>query len=165
MTVKLSFTYISCIQYYATRLFKVAAKHLPEVHGYADDTQLYISFKPNTEQSQECAMRSMQSCIADMRAWMVSNQLMINDSKTEFLIIGSRVQLSKVTIDSINVGHSSIKPSAMRNLGAWSDQHMSMEVHIGKTCSKAFYAIRQIRKLLSVESTRTLAHAFVISVF
>ena len=43
---------------------------------------------------------------------------------------------------------------------------MSMSVHIGKTCSKALYGlykIRQIRKFLSPESTKTLIHAFVTS--
>ena len=39
-----------------------------------------------------------------------------------------------------------------------------MDVHIGKICSKAFrrlYNIRQIRKFLTVQSTKTLIHAFV----
>ena len=41
-----------------------------------------------------------------------------------------------------------------------------MNVHVGKVCSKAFrglYNIRQIRKFLSMESTKTLVHAFVTS--
>ena len=48
----------------------------------------------------------------------------------------------------------------------WFDEHMSMNVHVGKVCSKAFrglYNIRQIRKFLSIESTKTLVHAFVTS--
>ena len=39
-----------------------------------------------------------------------------------------------------------------------------MSTHIGKVCSKAFrgfYNIRQIRKYLSEDSTKTLIHAFV----
>ena len=43
---------------------------------------------------------------------------------------------------------------------------MRMNVHIGKICSKAFrglYNIRQIRKFLTVQSTKTLIHAFVSS--
>ena len=41
-----------------------------------------------------------------------------------------------------------------------------MNVHIGKICSKAFrglYNIRQIRKFLTVQSTKTMIHAFVSS--
>ena len=43
---------------------------------------------------------------------------------------------------------------------------MRMNVHIGKICSKAFrglYNIRQIRKFLTVQSTKTLVHAFISS--
>ena len=43
---------------------------------------------------------------------------------------------------------------------------MSMSIHIGKIFSKVFhglYKIRQIRKFLSPESTKTLVHAFVTS--
>ena len=88
-------------------------------------------------------------------------------SKTEFLIISSSQQLSKVTVASIKVGECDIQPlKHVRNLGTWFDNHMSMNIHIGKVCSKAFrglYNIRQIRKYLSAESAKCLIHAFVTS--
>ena len=63
--------------------------------------------------------RLWRICITDVRAWLVSHRLMFNDMKTEFVIIGSRQQLSKVTIDSVKVGDSKIKPiESVRNLGA-----------------------------------------------
>ena len=43
---------------------------------------------------------------------------------------------------------------------------MRINVHIGKTCSKAFhglYKIRQIRTFLNINTTKTLVHAFVSS--
>ena len=90
---------------------------------------------------------------------------MINDSKTEFLIIGSRGQLFKININSIMVGDSIIEPvKSTRNLGSWFDEHMAMDIHIGHICNKAFkglYNIRQIRKFLSTEVTKILIHAFV----
>ena len=82
-----------------------------------------------------------------VRSWFISNSLMINDIKAEFLIIGSRHQLTKMTIDSIVVGESSIKPSeSVRNLGSWFDAQMRMNLHIGKTCSKAFHSLYKIRR-------------------
>lgn len=76
---------------------------------------------------------------------------MINDSKTEFFIIGSRGQLSKININSITVGDSIIEPvKNARKLGSWFDEHMAMDIHIGNICNKAFkglYNIRQIRNL------------------
>ena len=98
---------------------------------------------------------------------MITHRLKMNDSKTEFLIIGSRQQLSKVSIDSITIGSSSVQPvSSVRNLGAWFDENLSMTTHVGKVCSKAFrglYSIKQIRKYLSEEATKVLIHAFVTS--
>ena len=34
--------------------------------------------------------------IEDIRHWMVSDRLLLNDDKTEFLLIGTRQQLNKV---------------------------------------------------------------------
>ncbi|KAK3699222.1 hypothetical protein QZH41_002092 [Actinostola sp. cb2023] len=152
---------------YAARLFEVVKKHLPSVHGYADDSQLYFSFRPDSLASQDQAVQVVENCIADMRAWLVHNKLMFNDKKTEFLIIGSRQQLAKVSIKSIQIGDSDIPPvKSLRNLGSWFDNRMTMGTHVGKVCSKAFrglYNIRQIRKFLSADSTKTLVHAFVTS--
>ena len=143
------------------------SNHLSSAHGYADDRQLYLSFRPNDRSSQNHAIASVEACISDVRAWLIHNRLLINDSKTEFLVVGSRHQLSKIAIDSIAVGDSTIHPvNSVRNLGSWFDSNMSMSVHIGKICSKAFYGlckIRQLRKFLNPASTKTLVHAFVTS--
>ena len=94
---------------------------------------------------------------------------MIDDAKTDFLIIGTRQQLEKTSIESIIIGDTVIKPSeSVRNLGSWFDAHMRMNVHIGKICSKVFrglYNIRQTKKFLTVQSTKTLIYAFVSSLF
>jgi len=75
----------------------------------------------------------MEKCIADVRNCMVSNRLFISDSKTEFMIIGSRKQLAKISMDSVTVGDAMIKPvTSPRNLGVWFDQHMTMSDHIKK---------------------------------
>ena len=48
---------------YASKLFQ----HLPSVHTYADDTQLYLSFKPSDTSSEVKAVSAMQKCICDLR--------------------------------------------------------------------------------------------------
>ena len=48
-------------------------------------------------------------CIADVRSWFIAKRLMINDAKTEFLIIGTRQQLEKASIKSIIFGDTLIK--------------------------------------------------------
>ena len=134
--------------------------HLPQVHGYADDTQLYLSFSPSKSSNMESAIEAMTNCIEDVRHWMISDRLMINDDKTEFMIIGTRQQLAKVEINNISVGDYSIKPvPIVRDLAAWLDSRLSMATHVTKTCSSAFYQlhnIRRVRKYLSRESAETL---------
>lgn len=133
---------------YSSGLFKIVSRHLPNAHGYADDTQLYFSFRPDSPTSQEDAVRTIENCVAEVRAWMVSHRLLLNDTKTEFLIIGSRQQLSKVTINSVRVGESVIEPvDSVRNLETWFDKNMSMDIHVGKICRKAFYSLYNIRQI------------------
>ena len=152
---------------YTSRLFDIIQTHLPDVHCYADDTQLYLSFCPNAVENQVSALSAMEGCIHDVRTWMHSNGLMLNDNKTEFVIIGTRQQLAKVNIEGIRVGESVVTPvSIARNLGSWFDASMTMESHVTKTCGTAFYFlhnIRRIRKYLSREYTETLIHAFISS--
>ena len=152
---------------YVSKLFQILKHHLPSVHTYADDTQLYLSFKPSDSFSELEAVSAMQKCICDVRAWMREDQLMLNDDKTEFLIIGTRQQLSKVSIQSIKIGQTKVSPVASaRNSGTWFDTHLDMGTHITKTCSSAFYYlyyIHHIRRYLSRESTEKLAHAFISS--
>ena len=152
---------------YVSTLFDVVEHHLPEAHGYADDHQIYFSFKPSDQTTQEEALQAIQNCVSDVRKWLLANKLKINDGKTEFLIIGSKKQLNKVTIDSIRIGESEIQPAtSVKNLGAVIDSNLSMEKHITKTCNAAFYHIyniRQIRKYLIKESTERMVHAFMTS--
>ena len=45
---------------------------------------------------------------------------MLNDDKTEFLVIGTRQQLSKISIQSIKIGQTEVSTVAsVRNLGTW----------------------------------------------
>ncbi|CAH3185852.1 unnamed protein product, partial [Porites lobata] len=48
-------------------------------------------------------------CIADVRSWFIGNRLMINDAKTDFLIIGTRQQPEKTSVEFIIIGDTVIK--------------------------------------------------------
>ena len=107
---------------YTSSLFKIIERHLPQVHCYADDTQLYLSFRPGDDDAQDVAHRAMEACIKDIRKWMIDGRLLLNDTKTEFLVIGTRQQLSKLRFSSIEVGNQKIdRSSSVRNLGVMLD--------------------------------------------
>ena len=83
--------------YFGTHLFtintiklpEIIKFHLPSTHAHADDTHIYFSFT------------TIENCIRAIRAWMEKNKLMLNDDKTEILLIGTQKQLSKVSISRI----------------------------------------------------------------
>ena len=60
-----------------------------------------------------------------------------------------------------------IKPSKdVKNLGVWLDPSLTMNTHINKTCSIAFYHLynlRRIRKYLSQDSVEILIHTLIYS--
>ena len=77
------------------------------------------------------SVQVIEKCIADIRAW-------IRAWKTEFLIICSRGQFSKININSITVGDSSIEPvKSIRNLGLWFDEHMVMVLTLGTSAASS----------------------------
>ena len=73
---------------YPSKVFGIVKAHLPDVHAYTDDTQLYLSFKLDSEDNQTKAVDAVQECIEDIRAWMVVDQLKLNEDKTEVILIG-----------------------------------------------------------------------------
>ena len=133
---------------YASKIFEIVDKHNLEIHCYADDSQLYLSFCPNNIANQEAALARVERCIEDIREWMLNNKLKLNDDKTEFIIIGTSQQLAKVSINTLRVGAATITPvSSARDLGSWFDSKLTMEIHISKTCNSAFYYLYNLRRI------------------
>ena len=85
-----------------------------------DDSQLYLSFSPADGLfSQTDAIEAKERCIEDIRHWMVSDRLLLNDENKEFLLFGTRQQLSKVESLLLRVEAMGIEPvNCVRNLGA-----------------------------------------------
>ena len=50
----------------------------------------------------------MEACIKDIRKWLTDGRLLLNDTKTEFLVIRTGQQLSKLRSSSIEVGNQKI---------------------------------------------------------
>ena len=98
-------------------------------------TQLHLSFKQTDTLHEGEAASAMQKGICDVRVWMRQDQLMLYDDKTEFLIIGTHQQLSKVSVQSIKVRHVEVSPLVCaRNLGTWLNAHLDIGIHITKMC-------------------------------
>ena len=81
-------------------------------------TQLYVSFRPADETGHLDVITTIECCITAIRCWMRENKLLLNEEKTEFLLIGTEQQLAKVDIGHIKVGKVNIAPQRVQNAAA-----------------------------------------------
>ena len=124
---------------YTSPLGEICKSHDIKYHQYTDDTQIYLSFKPAIPGDNMHCIRTLQNCIKDIRIWMCTNMLKLNDDKTEFLVIGTKQQLSKVGDLSIQIGQDKINSSAyVRNLGFYFDQNMKNTAHVNWLSSSLY---------------------------
>ena len=71
---------------YMLPLGSVIRKHGITFYSYADDTQLYLSMKPN-----DCTpVTKLVACLSDIKNWMTNNFLCLNSDKTEVMLIGPK---------------------------------------------------------------------------
>jgi len=70
-------------------------------HCYADDTQLYLSIKPDVQ----FPLVKLQECLTDIKTWITCNFLLLNSDKTEVIIFGPQHLRNKLSnnIISLNV--------------------------------------------------------------
>ena len=149
---------------YTSPLGRIIRAHGLDYHLFADDSQLYVFVKP-VQANVDGAIGRLEKCCHDIRTWMRRNFLKLNDDKTEVLLIGSRQQLSKIALPGVTVGESLIAPAtAVRDLGAVFDSHMTMVPHVNALSQSARYHIRnigKIRRFLDCDSCEKIVHAFV----
>ena len=108
----------------------------------------------------------MGACIQDIRVWMHANKLKLNDRKSEFMILGPRAQVDKVSLDSVLVVNNVVlAKDKVRNLGVMLDPQLKMHHHVNSVCKAYFHLrnIRHIRHCLTPEATNTLVHSLVTS--
>ena len=107
-----------------------------------------MSFKPDDANAQHEAICAMEDSIKDIRNWLIEGRLLLNDDKTEFLVIGTRYQLNKLNPSVLHVGDHTIDNSVnVRNLGTMFDNSISMDTHINQVFKTAFYRIHNIRRI------------------
>ena len=136
-------------------------------HLYADDTQLYLSFNFQDATSQLECLHQMQDCVGNIKNWMVSNKLKLNDEKTEIMYISSRFYQQQIILQDFTIDNVKIVPAkSVRNIGIMFDNQMTMGAQVTSVCKAAHFHLRnigRIRKSITYDACEKLIHAFVTS--
>ncbi len=148
---------------YLLPLGSVIKKHVINFHCYADDVQLYLSFKPDETNK----MSKFQACLQDIKIWMTRNFLLLNSDKTEVIVLGPKRLRNQLINDTVTLNDISLTSAlTVRNLGVTFDQNLSFDSHIKEISRTAFFHLRNISKIrsfLSQNDAEKLIHAFVTS--
>ena len=99
---------------------------------------------------------------------MSTNFLLLNDAKTEFMLLSSKnFTPENCPLPSVKIGDEVVDCSTgAKNLGVLFDSSLSMENHIANVSRTCFYHLRnisRIRSYLSQSDTEKIVHALVSS--
>ena len=138
-------------------------------HGYADDTQLCLSFKKTSDNAiVKCEILNLEKCLCDISVWMSQNKLKLNNDKTEIILFGSKKHLAELNIKSLSVAGTdvSVAYEPVRNLGAMFDSQLTMAPHVKSVVKKSSFHLRNIgkaRRVLTEDATKTVMQSLVMS--
>lgn len=138
------------------------------IHGYADDHQILLSFKPSSQSL--VLVYEIQNCFEKIKLWMNQYYLLLNDSKTEIIIFGSSKLLNHIKIGGINFtsGITIRFVANVKNLGINMDSNLSLSKQVVELKKKSFRTIRNINKirfLLSKDQLKVIVNSLVVSCF
>ena len=112
------------------------------------------------------AKSSMELCVNDIKIWMQSHFLKLNDDKTELLLVHSKYR-QMLPLIPVVVGNEMIMPTeCARNIGCQVDHNLTMDQQITSVCKYAFSHIsniKKIRKYISQHAAQIIVHSLVTS--
>ena len=86
---------------YTSPIARIISRYGLKYHLYADDSQLYISFKTDSYEDLQMVKAKIEMCVKEINAWLVHNGLTFGEISASivlklFLII--KVLISRTTV-------------------------------------------------------------------
>lgn len=135
-------------------LFSLYINHLPSClsysrfHLYADDLQIYISFKPR---EMNISVNKLNLDLKAISEWARCHGLKINPNKSQAILIGTQKLVNSVNIDlipNISLNDTVIALSkTVKNLGIYFDENLSWTEHVSHVYKKTLAALHSLKRL------------------
>ena len=124
---------------YTGPLCHVISSHHGIQHAmYADDTQLYLVMRADVGERRDAISR-LSDCVHDVKKWSSTNNLKLNEAKTEMLHISSRFRQQTDDFPPLDLSGVCVQKSeCIRDLGVTFDKHLSLAQHIRNKCRDSF---------------------------
>ena len=158
---------------YTKELSNIARKHGLQIQLYADDSQLYIGFKPANSNIKKDTGLKIEACLKEIMGWMSTNFMKLNKEKTQMILLGTNNVLKKADSLQIRVGisdadviDSSSCSDGVKSIGVVLDENLNMQKHIAKVRQSTFYTISnlgRIKNLLTRDLKIMLVKQLVLS--
>ncbi len=137
-------------------LGNIIRKYGISFHCYADDSQLYISTRPD----ETSKLSKITECVKNVKDWMTNHFLLLNSDKTD-IIYWTKKQYT----ESLGLQFATRRMSCYflysQKSGCYIRQQY--ENHISNVTKTAFFHLRNIRNMLPVSDAEKLVHAFMTS--
>jgi hypothetical protein len=145
---------------YVSPIADVISSHGVQFHQYADDTQLYIAVKSESD------VKKLEECTIAVKNWFTMNGMLLNPDKSEVLLVARRANAEKFACGAgVCVAGSNIAYSVqLKSLGVTLDKNLSFDQHVGNIVKASNFnirALRHIRPMLDKTVANTVACSIV----
>ena len=131
---------------------------------YADDTVHVDSGSPNGSGPTELKAR-LEMTMRELNAWFSANSLKLNEKKTDFILVGSQRNLTKVADFSFEINGTTIQRSEkVKMLGIFLDSNLLWNVHITSVvqkCNRVLVSLYKFRHYFTKNILKTIIEAYV----
>ena len=154
---------------FSTPLHEVIDKHEVDHEGYADDSNMCVSFDIRDELESSSEIAKLENCLYDVSSWMLINRLKVNEGKTEaILFYPPRLEnIVSARGMSIKVNGQDVKiQKQIESLGVILDCNMKMEKQVNNVTKISYFHLRKITRIrnrLNQNITKTLVNTLVTS--
>ena len=149
---------------YTKEIETIVKQHGMQVHLYADDCQIYISFK---SQYIKQAENKIKACLSNIKKWMDKSFLKLNPNKTNLIIINSKTDPHYRPTFNLKFNNCLVPPSEMViSLGVNISNNLDFSRFISKKVQICSYHLRNlthIKKSLPLDTRIVLVTNLIFS--